>query len=989
MDWIGRHLGSAERRRVTILACGPAAPAEAAVHFDIGRHDEARRAIEAFGGRIIGQSGYATIACWGFPNAGEDHTRLAVRAALQIAALCGPEPRLGCAVETGLVIAGPIGGEAEAVDLVGPVLQRAERLQAAAGSGWVVASAAVKPLIETAFTLETAPAAGLAACWRVTNARPGWRRAPDAACGMVGHEAERQGLDETWLRVVEGHAQCISMTGEAGIGKSRLLRHLERKVAAARGTWIEIGCLPETSRAPLHALRRAMRELLANGAAGLAEQVAAADEADRRLLHLFLRLRGGMLESDREPGGSRQERLFALVLDWIASQAAAGPVAFVFEDLHWADPSTLDLVRTAGRRLAGMGPACLVWTSREAELGSFTTAARRVRLALGRLSSSETQQLLACSPCGSALSPATREQIAIRSEGIPLFAEELARLCVNAPCGRDGMDILLEAGPLNMVLSARLDALGGLKALAQAAAVIGRRFAAPLLAATLQMGRAGLDESLQGLVASGLIEPVPGRSCDSEFRFSHALLRDAAYTSVLKSRRRELHRRIADILAHDPSQAAEEWPEIVAGHYAAAGDRKGAFTWWHKAGMQAAEISSTRAAVDYLNQALAARARDPDAGSPAEEIDILRLLGVQLAALKGNAAPEAVATLQRCLDLSRGVAGGTGDFDTLWALHSCHLVRGEIDMAVRIGDRLTASADRDGPEERRLRAHRMQGLARLLGGRLEQAFAHYRLVLELYKESRHATLRFQHASDQGALAHAQLAWGEAIAGCLEHSGGNAEAALALSSRLQHPHTSAHVVCVLAARAQTLGDRQAASALAFAGKTLGERHEFPYWSAWADIILGWTRGSRDAGGIDLIENAIAAYRRTGAAQALPYALLLLAETALACNRPRLASSASEEGWRLAEEQGLRLYASELLRVRAEAELRLGSDVSRASDLARRAESLAASQGAGTFRSRAAGFRAHPDPARPDLRAKAGKSEPGYQLPARAHPHGRFD
>ncbi len=988
IDWIGQRLGRAERRRVTILAWGPAASAGPAARCDPARRDvEARRVVEAFAGRIVGQAGTATMACWGFPNAGEDHTRLAVHAALQIAALCGPGPKLGCAVETGLVIAGPIGGGAEGVALAGPVLQRAERLQAVARPGWTVVSEGVKPLIEKVFYLEPLAAVEAAVCWRVTDARPGWRRSPEPACEMVGHLAERQALDETWLRVVEGNAQCVSITGEAGIGKSRLLHHLERKVAAVRGTWIEVGCLPETSRAPLHALRQVMREQLASGAAGLAEHLAAAEEPDRHLLHRFLRLRDGMPDSDPRPDDSRQKRLFGLVLDWIAGRAAIGPTAFVVEDLHWADPATLALVRAAGKRLGGMGPVCLAWTSRQREPGGFTTAAGRARLAPGRLSSTEILQLLACSPCGSALSPQTRQQIAIRSEGIPLFAEELARLCLT---GRDGMDLLLEPGPLNMVLSARLDALDSLKPLAQAAAVIGRRFAAPLLAAALQMDQAGLSAGLQELAAGGLIETVPGGSGDSGFQFSHALLRDAAYASVLKSHRRELHRRVADILAQDRGQAAAEWPEIVAGHYAAAGDHKGAFTWWHKAGMRAAEISSTRAAVDYLNQALAARAQDPDAGSPADEIDILRLLGVQLAALKGNAAPEAVATLQRCLDLSRGVSGGTGDFDTLWTLHSCHLVRGEIDLALRIGDRLTTSADRDGPEERRLRAHRMQGLARLLGGHLEQAFMHYRLVLGLYEERRHAALRFRHGSDQGALAYAQLAWGEAIAGALECSGRNAKAALALSSRLQHPHTSAHVLCVLAARAQTLGDRQAASALAFAGKTLGERHEFPYWSAWADIILGWTQGGRgDAGGIALIESAIGAYRRTGAAQALPYALLLLAETALACGLPQLASSAGEEGWRLAEAQSLRLYAAELLRVRAEAELRLGVGVDRAVALAAQAASVAAGQGAVSFRARAAGFGAHPAPQCLDPSSRSRKSEAGYQLPAGAQPYGEPD
>lgn len=963
-DWIGQRLGSAERRRVTILSCGIVMPAGKIASSDPPEVDryrhEARHSIESFGGRIVGQSGTSLMACWGYPKAGEDHMRLALRAALQIAALSSPQLRVGCAVDTGLAVAGPSDSEAYGLNLVGSVLQSAEGLQAVAQPGWVVASDAVRMLVEKSFELEPLASPAMAGSWRVISARRQWRRASSTACGMVGHVSERQALDEIWLQVVEGHPHCVSISGEAGIGKSRLLRYLEQKITSARGTWIEIGCLPETSRAPLYALRQTLNALPDQPAATLTGYMAGLGEADRKLLQLFLRRTGGLEDRQFAAEASRQTRLFALILGWLAAQASTGPLALVLEDLHWADPATVDFVASLGDRLANMGPICLVCTSRNPAPLRLRTGAQHTPLSLGRLSVSEIQQLLACSPSGSSLSRAAREQIAIRSEGIPLFAEELARLCGNLQGDQDGMDLLLEPGPLNMVLSARLDALGNLKPLAQAAAVIGPQFDVGLIALALQMDRKRLSASLHELVACGFLEPVRGRKVADAFRFSHALLRDAAYASVLEDRRRELHQRVADILAEDPSGVAEQWPEIVAEHYAAAGDSNGAFTWWHKAGLRAAEISATRAAVDHLKQALAVRTQHPEAGNRQQEIEILRLLGIQLAALKGNGSPEVAETLQRCLDLSRQVGGVPGDFDALWLVHSCYVVRGEISRALEIGERLTASADQGGVEEQRLRAHRMQGLAKLLGGRLEEAFGHYRLVLELYDVGRHAPLRFQHASDQGALAHAHLAWGEAIAGNLDSSSRHADAALGLASRLQHPHTSAHVLCILATRAQTLGKRSYASALAYAGKTIGEWHEFPYWSAWADIVLGWTRGGRQGGGIDLIESAIEAYRRTGATQALPYALLLLAETALAANQPRRALSACEAGWKLAEQNELALYASELLRVRAQAALSLGFDQSQVMELAAKAGTIAAGQGAGTFRSRAAGFRAHPAP-----------------------------
>lgn len=952
-DWIKRHLGGAERRRVTILVCGCEATS---ADFDTGAEDfvpvlawsrqQVRRIIEEHGGRIGGPKGAATMAVWGYPASEEDHTRLAVLAGLRLTSLCTPYIAVSCGVETGLVVV-RTPEPAEELELLGPAIRRAEKLRALAPPGQLVVGDMLGRLIAWGFDIERTNAGD---CWRVLAARPGGRRAGVTA-PMVGHAQERSRIDRLCERLASGKPQCLSITGEAGIGKSTLLRYLRGKLAVQRGTWIEIGFLPEFRRAPLHALRTAMCQMLSEPSCGLAQFLAQSERDDRQLVEIFLRLRDVASVPQPRSEGFRQDRLFALILDWIRAQARHAPLALVFEDVHWADPAAIDLIARAGERLHELGRVLLVWTSRTSDPRAIRTGAERTRLTLARLSAREIDELLAGSPSQRALTRSIRKQIAARSEGIPLFAEELARLCSTAPVTQNAVEMLLEPGSLNSVLYARLDSLGETKALAQAAAVIGRDFDASTLALLLQMDEARLAEALQHLVAGGILNRAPRRGSWETFSFSHALIREAAYASVLKSRRRQLHGRVAEIMAHDADEAARQWPEIVAGHFAAAGDGRSALHWWHEAAKRAAEISATRAAVEHLRRALAAIRQHPGACTAGQEVEIRRLLGVQMAALSGNAAPQVIQILERCLELSRRNSGGDGDFDTLWTLHSCYLVRGDIKRALAIGARLISSVETDAREERRLRAHRMQGLAELLGGHLEEAFAHYGLVLDLYDERRHAVLRFQHASDQGALAHAQLAWGETIAGRTESSDRNAAAALALAGRLQHPHTSAHVMCVLAARAQTLADARLASVLAFAGKTLGERHEFPYWSAWADFILGWTEGCRQPDGIGLIQRAIHAYRRTGASQALPYALLLLSETALAADRPEQALAAAEEGSRVAERHGLALFASELLRVRAMAHMRMGSRLSSASALLERAVALAARQGAHIFRSRA--------------------------------------
>ena len=567
---------------------------------------------------------------------------------------------------------------------------------------------------------------------------------------------------------------------------------------------------------------------------------------------------------------------------------------------------------------------------------------------LARLSRADIEQLIDRSPHAPMLSQAARREVIERADGVPLFATELARLYATSDVSFDAIAMLLRPGALNAALFARLYELGPLKPLAQAAAILGRDCDADLLAMILRMSRAQLMPGLAGLCDAEFFHA--SENC-ATFHFSHGLLRDAAYASIAAARRRDLHRHVAEVMVELETANRRFSPEIIAGHFTAAGDPQAAFTWWHRAGQRSAELSCPRQAVDYLQRALDARARDPDVGSILEEVEIRRLLGMQYAILKGNGAPDVIDALQRCLDLSSQLPRSPSDFDTLWVLHSCYAVQGDISRALDIGERLIAMVDRDGSEERRMRAHRMQGLAKLLAGRLDEAFAHYHVVITLYDEQRHAGLRFEHASDQGALAYAHLAWGNAIAGRAEASEGYANAALTLAGRLRHPHTSAHVVCVLAARAQTLGERHAASALAFAGKSLSERHGFSYWKAWADLIIGWAQSGPRQNGISTIERAIKAYRRTGAAQAMPYAYLLLGEAALGSRAPRRALLAFDEGWSLANRQGLALYGSELLRMRAVAQQTLGNGPMEVAATVKQAYALAQHRGAATFGQRA--------------------------------------
>jgi tetratricopeptide (TPR) repeat protein len=569
-------------------------------------------------------------------------------------------------------------------------------------------------------------------------------------------------------------------------------------------------------------------------------------------------------------------------------------------------------------------------------------------LTLDRLSDGDIVRLLAASDFPAVLTPDTRRMIAERSDGMPLFALELARLWGTSP-----PDSPL-AGPsrLKATLAAALDALGELKPLARAAAVLGRDIDVGVLATTLEMETGSLAQRLERLVEKGIVARVAA-SRRTHYRFRHALLREAAISSLPEAQLRILHAKVAEALALEGRVRRDVAPEVLAAHLSDAKDFRGAFIWWRHAAERAADVASVHDAVANLERALAAGSKRREAFTETEEIEVLKLLGVQLTQLKGSAAPETIKTYKRALDLVARVPSACAQlrFDLMWGLDACHLVRGELRQALTLGDALLAATAEQPSGEKLMLAQRMHAVAKLLSGAIEQAIDLYGKALEGYDQARHGVLRFGYASDQGAVAHAHLAWALAIAGRSDPARAHLRAALQLAGRFGHPHTSAHVVCVLATAAQILGDRGAASALAVSGKALAERHDFPYWSAWAGVVLGWLQGCRrpDAGARSILE-AISAYRATGAEQALPYGYLLLGHTLLEANRPERAVEALEQAWKLGEQRQLRLYAAEILRMRARAEARLGAPGRRVAALLEQALEVARAQGALSFAAR---------------------------------------
>lgn len=472
--------------------------------------------------------------------------------------------------------------------------------------------------------------------------------------------------------------------------------------------------------------------------------------------------------------------------------------------------------------------------------------------------------------------------------------------------------------------------------LLQVASIFPKGFDVDLLAGILAMDGAKLhplltDAKQRGgltLAADGYHVP-PG-------------IQATAYADTPAQVRHALHRRAAETL-NQRGPATSEDASCIAHQFEKAEDAQAAFNWWMTAARGAIEDGIPECATPYLERALALSLTGGASQTAANKLAAVRLLGPLLAQLKGSGSDDVAAVYAHCLEIAEGLTGSAPaiEFDVLWGLNACILVHGRIETAGEMSRRLLAAGRTAGNETQVLLATRLRGLAALLSGELDAALVDFRAVKSICETTDYTHLRFTHASDQSAIARAHQAWAEAIAGDPDASAHSHNMALDQAEQLQHPHTSAHVMCVLAARAQTLGLRRIAAPLANAALTIARQQRFAYWEAWAEIILAWNEGLR---GVDTsgarIDHAIRAYRDTGAGQALPYAHHLRASVAIAAGDFAAAIAAADAGLAFSEAYGVTLFQAALLLDKAEAT----ADLAEQHALFSEAAAIARNQGA---------------------------------------------
>jgi class 3 adenylate cyclase/predicted ATPase len=992
----------AERRQLTVMFADLVGSTELAARLDpedMGQvihayHGASTDVVERFGGHVAKYMGDGVLAYFGWPQAHEDEAERAVRAGLELVTAVGrlrpgDEPlatRVGIA--TGLVMVGELIGQGPAREeaVVGDTPNLAARLQGLATPGGVVISQATRRLVGGLFELTDLGPLRLKGfaeplvAWRVEGEGRAEGRF-EALHGehltpLVGREHELGILLERWAWAKDGDGQVVLLAGEPGIGKSRMLRTLRERLGDEPHTPLSHYCSPHHVNSALHPvidlLERAARldraepieEQLARLEAALAPSGARPDG----VVPLFAALLG-VPTSARYPALSltpemQKRRTLEALLDQLAALAVEKPVLALYEDVHWIDPSTLELLGMVVERVRQL-PVLAVITFRPEFQPPWTGHAHVTTLTMGRLGRRQGADLIARVAGAKPLPVEVVEQIVARTDGVPLFVEELTKTVLESGLLHDAGDHWELLGPLPPLaipatlhdsLLARLDRLAPVKEIAQIGAVIGREFSHELLAAVSPLSEADLDIAVDQLVRSELVFRR-GAPPEATYSFKHALVQDAAYQSLLKSKRQQLHTVIAQVLEQQFPDIGQTAPEILAQHLTEAGLAAQAIPYWRRAGELAAGRSANVEAVAHLSRGLELVASPPNAAEQLDEELALRLaIGGPLIATKGYPAPEVEQNYSRAWALCDQLDRPAELFPVLRGLWQCYTVRGELQRVHDLADRLVALADEQGQPLRRALSRRARGATLLYLGRFAEAAAMLDEGIAIddavaaWEDPAHLLLYTERA---GVVCRLFSAWAMWFLGFPDRSIQTMEAALALSQRLAHLHSLAFAQNFAALLHNWRREFAEARLHAEAVIAAASRHHSPQDLGFGIICRDFALVGlgQQAEGIEQLRASLAAWNATGARLHCTVWLGFLAEAHLRAGEFANALSALDRATETAAVTGESHYQAELCRLRGSVLAETG-DAAEAASWFQRAIDTALGQQAKSLELRAA-------------------------------------
>jgi class 3 adenylate cyclase/predicted ATPase len=978
-----RH-DAAERRPITVLFCDLVGSTSIAANLDaedwrnlVGSYlDAASGAVKGLGGRVQDRIGDGLMVLFGYPRAQENDAERAVRAALAVqraldelnttnAGKNAPRLLARIGLDSGQVVVdatGAVFGEAPNI---------AARAQSFAEPGSVVVTAAVHRQVAGLFVAEDCGQHALkgvpvpVTLYRIVRASGGGRRGgARVLTPLVGREEELERLARRWSRARSGDGQLLLLVGEPGIGKSRLIQEFRAHLGETPHTWVGWSSSQLLQNTPLHPIVEWARQRFGGADATSGRRIADL-ESTMRLVGLdeshHAPLAELLAEAQRSedrpplfaPDELRRRQLEAMAA-WILKGAQSQPIVLAFEDLQWADPTSLDLLRGLAERGAN-APLLILATTRPEFRPPWSASPHHSLIALSPLDRIQVARMVGELASRHALSQETIDGVSERSGGVPLFVEEVTRFLLERGVQDDAPAI---PPTLQQSLAARLDRLGPAREIAQIGAVLGRDFPHELLQAVASLDEADLRWALEKLAEADILY-VEGDGPRTTYRFKHALIQDAAYESLLKSRRRALHRRAAELLLENSKRAAAE-PEAIARHFTDAGLDDLAIEWWGKAGDQALRRSAFQEAIAHLGKAIAmaekADAAREATGGPIPATQRLTRFhvayGNALIAARGYAAPETTEAFARARKSASAETDATEQLAGLYGLWLGGYVRGELQHMRAHAQAFLDATRPDSPESSV--ANRIAGITCLFGGGYREARDHFEKALAAFQPGRDDDLAFRFGFDPGVGAMGYLAISLWALGDIDRAMTFIERMENRIAAASHAGTLAfgrlHSVLFDLMRGNPVRAAPNASELA----RLAQTHKLAFHGAAALFLEGWVKEQRGApGGIEDMRNAIEQVRKQNVLSFLDLGSMALARAEARAGDPERAASLIDEALATDERAGCRAFESELHRTRGDILLiRDPVNSAPAEDAYLSAIAAAKRQGARTFELRAA-------------------------------------
>ena len=900
------------------------------------------------------------VVYFGHPRAHEDDARRAVHTALEIVRgmtrlaqelkhKSGVEFAMHVGIHTGMVVISAIGsGDGRTALALGNTPQTAAQLASLAAPNTVVMSLATLKLVEGYFVcgalgtyIVDNPTESLVV-YQVLRESAAQSRLDVALATrltpFVGREHEMGWLLERWEQSTGGQGQVVVLQGEAGIGKSRLGREFHTHLVGEDYTSLECRCSPYAQQSPLYPLieplerwlqwqpddtpsvkLQKLEQALEPWHGVLQEEV----PLWAALLSLPLSARHAAL--DLTPRRQKQ-RTFEVLLAWLLHLAEEQPLCLVIEDLHWADSSTLEFLDLCVDQVPTARLLVLL-TCRPDFTPPWTGRSYITQIALSRLTHPQTEQMIERITSGQALPAAIQQQLVMKTNGVPLFVEEMTKMALELGLDKEKEGDEAAPGPppalaipstLHDSLMARLDRQGIGKLVAQLGATLGREFSYRLLQTISPLDETVLHQGLAQLVHAEILYQR-GLPPQAQYIFKHALIQDAAYQSLLRRTQRQYHKQIAQVLEKLFPETCATQPELVAHHYTEAGLSALAVGYWQQAGQRAIERSAYVEATAHLKQGLALTSDLPDTPERHQhELMLYIALGVTSAATQGYAALEVEHAYLKARQCCRQVEDPAQLFTVLRGLWLVYLARDELQIAHEQGEHLLRLAHRQQEPALLLEAQRALGTSLFYLGELAPSWTHLEQGIALYAPEQHRPLILRYGQDPGMACLVYTAWILWLRGYPDQALERLRAALTLAQQCKHPFCLVFVQAFALMLYQCRREPHAVSMQAAASLTLAHQQGFPFLEAWAMVLQGWVlaeQGQGDAG-IEQVCQGIAAYRATGAEVYRPYFLGLLAEAYGRRERPDKGLEALDEALTLVDRTGERFYEAGFYRLKGQ-------------------------------------------------------------------------